>query len=267
MTDATEPSAAKRGLPRLGDHFTRMSQSDTTPPWLVLAAMVLVVGSASVVGAVLVAETIDELTDGDSMDDADERIAAWVNDLRHPLLTHAFRAVTILGDPLLVATIVIATCIALIRRHHVALAVGFVLATAGTGLTTRLIKHLIERDRPPELAHLVDAGGYAFPSGHSAQAVACYGALAIIVAVTSGKRNVQTGAMIGAATIALAVGASRLYLGVHWPADVLVGWLVGIGWLTLLTMAGWSLRSINRPAGWWAPPRPQGPKPVDVRQD
>lgn len=270
MTDAAEPSPAKRSLARLGDQFTRISQQGTTPPWLILAAVALVVGMAIVAGGVVVAEALDELTDTDSMDDGDERIVAWVNDLRRPLLTDAFRAVTVLGDGLLVMVIVIAACIALSARHHLALAVGLVIATAGTGLTTRFAKHLFERDRPPELAYLVDVGGHAFPSGHSAQAAACYGALAVIAAVTSEKRIVQIGAMIGAAAIAIAVGASRVYLGVHWPSDVLAGWLVGLGWVTLLTVAGWNLRSINRPAGWWALPRPPVPAPAsatDARHD
>jgi undecaprenyl-diphosphatase len=80
----------------------------------------------------------------------------------------------------------------------------------------------------------VTAHGLAFPSGHSAQAVALYGALAWLAWELGRPRRTRIWACCAAAGIAFAVGLTRVYLGVHWPTDVVGGWLLGIGWLALL---------------------------------
>ncbi|MDQ6712016.1 MAG: phosphatase PAP2 family protein, partial [Candidatus Dormibacteraeota bacterium] len=75
--------------------------------------------------------------------------------------------------------------------------------------------------------------GWAFPSGHATQSIAFYGMLAIVL-ITWYAPNRRLALGIGAALITLVVGASRLYLGVHWLTDVLGGYALGLAWLSLV---------------------------------
>lgn len=114
-------------------------------------------------------------------------------------------------------------------------AVTLALAVAATQLTVPLIKVLIERPRPPGSDALAEAHGYSFPSGHAATAVALYALLALLCAAAC-RGRVRGAIALAGAGIALAVGLSRLYLGVHYPTDVVAGWLIG-GALALLSWA------------------------------
>ncbi len=125
------------------------------------------------------------------------------------------------------------------------------LSSAGAAVLVAVAKHLVGRARPPVVEHLVTAHGLAFPSGHAAQSVACYGAVAWLAWELGGTRRVRAVAAIAAATLALAVGFSRVYLGVHWPSDVLSGWLLGIGWLAALVGG---LHAVSAGAAHWHPP-------------
>ena len=88
------------------------------------------------------------------------------------------------------------------------------------------MKVIVERARPDGAEALATAGGYAFPSGHSATAVALYGALALIVA-RHGDARARRAAIAAAVALSVLVGVTRVYLGVHYPTDVLAGWLLG----------------------------------------
>lgn len=101
---------------------------------------------------------------------------------------------------------------------------------AGQG--TRLgISRAVGRARPAANLHLVQATGYAFPSGHTTTATIGYGLIALLVLVLIPHR--KTLVISVAVALAAAVGLSRVYLGVHWPTDVMGGWTLGTSWLGL----------------------------------
>jgi undecaprenyl-diphosphatase len=131
------------------------------------------------------------------------------------------------------------------------------IVLAGTGATVQAVKGLVLRARPgAELAYYVEASS-AFPSGHSATAVALYGFLAYALARDAANPTRRAGAALAALAVVLAVGLSRMYLGVHFLSDVLGGYLVGLLWL----VAGVSLAELlrARSPGTAAPPRPPVP--------
>jgi len=109
---------------------------------------------------------------------------------------------------------------------------GVVAAGAGSGIGVRLaLSELVHRARPPLSDWATVAGGYAYPSGHTGTATLSAGVLAWAV-----SRHLQPGpARVAVWAVAVgyagAVGWSRVWLGVHWPSDVLAGWLLGAGWL------------------------------------
>jgi undecaprenyl-diphosphatase len=137
------------------------------------------------------------------------------------------------------------------RRRH--LLVPLLVALAGTQATVQAVKHLVRRPRPR--AELVAQGAeasFAFPSGASAIAVALYGFLAYALARDAATRAGRAGAALAALAVVLAVGLSRLYLGAHFPTDVLGGYLAGLLWLVVGVSLAELLRA--RSPGAAAPP-------------
>ncbi|CAB1210531.1 phosphatase PAP2 family protein [Acinetobacter bouvetii] len=104
------------------------------------------------------------------------------------------------------------------------------LGLIGSSATVWLLKYLISRPRPPEMYHLVNSYGASFPSAHSIYA-ATLGCLAIYLGQ---KHPKHTLICICAFIWLLLMGISRVYLGVHFPSDVLAGWSIGFIWITLL---------------------------------
>ena len=104
------------------------------------------------------------------------------------------------------------------------------LGLIGSIATVWLLKYIISRPRPPEMYHLVQSYGASFPSAHSAYAAAL-GCLAIYLSLKHPKRRLI---WFCAFIWLLIMGISRVYLGVHFPSDVLAGWSISFIWITLL---------------------------------
>jgi undecaprenyl-diphosphatase len=113
--------------------------------------------------------------------------------------------------------------------------VYLVLTTAGEGTMFVLITLAVHRNRPP-VTHLdISPPTSSFPSGHTAAAVCCYGAIAAVL-LWRYRQPVLRAAAVGVAVLLpLLVAASRLYRGMHFPTDVLASLLLGTTWLTATT--------------------------------
>lgn len=103
-------------------------------------------------------------------------------------------------------------------------------STAGAMLLSAGLKQLIDRARPDVVEHLVHVSTPSFPSGHALLSASIYLTLAVILGQQYPKPVLRRYLLVVAATLTLLVGFSRVYLGVHWPTDVLAGWLVGSLW-------------------------------------
>jgi membrane-associated phospholipid phosphatase len=199
------------------------------------AIVVLLAGAAMVVVAASVGFTalLDDVMEGNGITGADAAVQRFVLDHRSAWMNDVFRALTWLGSVAVVAPLVAVAVVVLVRRRERLLAFGVIVATVGTAVLVQVTKALVDRPRPPLVSRLVSAPGAAFPSGHSAQAVACYGALAWVLTRSTASRAVHIVAWSTAVAIAFLVGLSRVYLGVHWVSDVVSGWFVGAAWLTV----------------------------------
>lgn len=135
-------------------------------------------------------------------------------------------AVSALGgtETVLPATVVFAVALLALRLWHSALALA--LAVGLTQAAVALLKGIVERPRPAANEAVAEAGGFSFPSGHSATSAALFGVLALVAA-----RHLEGGARVAAAALGVAliaaIGVSRVLLGAHYPTDVLAGWLTG----------------------------------------
>jgi membrane-associated phospholipid phosphatase len=108
-----------------------------------------------------------------------------------------------------------------------------VLGSAGVLLLGPVLKVLVERPRPELREHVVAVDSWSYPSGHSLNSMAVLGLLTVLAIRErpGAARRVLLGAVGG--LLVLMVGFSRVYLGVHWPSDVLAGWLIGALWITV----------------------------------
>lgn len=187
-------------------------------------------------GGWLFGSILQDVIGRDDLARFDRPITNYLVDHRTAWLTTTMRATTTLGSTaVLIPTIaVVGLAIRRHRRTWEPLAV-LVITQLGAIALYDTVKVLVARPRPHVGALVATASGYAFPSGHATQAVAVWGTIALILmpaaSVTVGK--IALGA--GAAIIALLVGITRVYLGVHWTTDVLGGWALGALWLTAVT--------------------------------
>jgi undecaprenyl-diphosphatase len=148
-----------------------------------------------------------------------------------PALADAARVITMFGDGRVVTLFTAIGALFLIReRQHWPAVVIVVGPMIGKALT-ELQKYEINRMRPAEDPHLVVVHNLSFPSGHSANAMMTYVALALFLFGRTERRSTW---VAGAVALALLVGLSRVVLGVHWPSDVIGGWCYGLVWALLL---------------------------------
>jgi undecaprenyl-diphosphatase len=155
---------------------------------------------------------------------------AWVEEM--------MRDFTALGSTgvLTVMVLAIAGFLAMTRKGHAAL---FVLASVASGvLVSQATKWAYARPRPDLVPHGAEVFTASFPSGHSMMSAVVYLTLGALLARTQPDRAVKAYILVVAVLLTVLVGASRVYLGVHWPTDVLAGWTLGGLWalISLIVM-------------------------------
>ena len=122
------------------------------------------------------------------------------------------------------------------------------LAAISSGrLAVILLKDIFDRPRPELVDHLVQVQSLSFPSGHAANSAIVYLTMGILLTRVEEGRWVRAYIMISAIALTLAVGLSRLYLGVHWPSDVAAGWAFGAAWAIAWGIADFLVPGRERP--------------------
>jgi undecaprenyl-diphosphatase len=161
----------------------------------------------------------------DPADGADPIGPAW--------LEMMFSDITTLGGTtvLILITLLAIFYLVMDSKHHAAL---FVLVSIGGGqLLSMTLKNAVGRPRPDLVAHLVEVQTASFPSGHAMLSAVSYLTLGALLARVQPRLRLKAFLLAVAVLLTLLVGASRVYLGVHWPTDVLAGWCFGAGWALL----------------------------------
>jgi undecaprenyl-diphosphatase len=169
------------------------------------------------------------------------RLPGDPNSLIGPKWLHVAAAdVTALGS-VTVLTLIVAMAFALmlcLKRWSEALVV---LVGAGGGvLISQGLKQLFGRERPDLVYRAVEAANPSFPSGHAMLSAVVFLTLGALAARFAPRKRVKALALGAAVTLSLLVGASRIYLGVHWTSDVLAGWSLGAAWAMACWVAAWA---------------------------
>ncbi|MFE0013507.1 phosphatase PAP2 family protein [Mesorhizobium sp. NPDC059054] len=159
------------------------------------------------------------------------------NPIGSPRFEGAVRDITALGSAVVLTLITAATIVyfLLIKRWTTAL---FVLAAVGGGqILATLLKFGIDRPRPDLVSKLAVETSLSFPSGHAMLSAVTYLTLGTLAARFLPGHVTKIYVFVLAVLLTLMVGVSRLYLGVHWPSDVLAGWCAGFAWAMLCWLA------------------------------
>lgn len=119
----------------------------------------------------------------------------------------------------------------------------FVLASVGSGaLVGTLLKSLFLRARPDIVPHLVQVNSASFPSGHAMNSAVVYLTLAALLARSMADWRIRAYLLLVSVLLVVLIGFTRIYVGVHWPTDVLAGWAVGAAWAILCSLVAQTLQ-------------------------
>ncbi len=154
-------------------------------------------------------------------------IHAWAS---RPL-TLAMLGITQLGSPPVLILMSVLIVWALLRTGRPRAAILLVVAAIGGEALDAMLKLIFQRDRPEAFFGYAEPAGYSFPSGHAVASACFYGVLAAILTVRMKSPWRRVVIWTVAALLAGLVGLSRIYLGVHYPSDVIAGYAAGIVWV------------------------------------
>ncbi|MEJ7933897.1 phosphatase PAP2 family protein [Sphingobium sp. AN558] len=162
----------------------------------------------------------------------------------------AMRDITALGGVTILTLLTALTAAYLLASRKAGTALFLIAAIAGGAIVSSILKAGYARPRPELVPHLVEVHSTSFPSGHAMNSAITYLTLGVLLARSETDRRVRIFLMSVAIGLTLTIGMSRVYLGVHWPSDVVAGWCVGACWAALCSLAARALqrsRTIEQP--------------------
>ncbi len=164
----------------------------------------------------------------------DQAVFAWLQQGRQDWLDVAMTAITEFGGARIAVAIGIAVFGWLAWRRAWAAAIYWTIALIGARACVLVLKYGLARGRPASIYGGVES--FSFPSGHATSSMVTYGFLAFLLCVRQPWR-VRIPVLAVTATVVVAIGLSRLYLGMHWLSDVVAGYALGMAWIVMLATA------------------------------
>ncbi|MFC5448597.1 phosphatase PAP2 family protein [Paenibacillus aestuarii] len=167
------------------------------------------------------------------MAEFDSRIIVSIQSLESPGLTDVMKFFTFIGSTQIV-TVISICCFFLLYYflHHRIELIFFLIIIAGTGALNLMLKLIFQRERP-SLHRLIEATGFSFPSGHSMEAFSLYASIAFLLWRHLATRPRRTAVILICIGMILMIGISRIYLGVHYPSDVIGAYFASGFWFAL----------------------------------
>lgn len=167
-----------------------------------------------------------EVSDGNTLL-YDRMILDFIYQYSSPSLDRLFLFVTSLGSTVMVTAVSAAIAGYLLHKKMVRQAMIMIIGVGGAGFITRSLKLLFERARPDLWTQIITETSYSFPSGHAMGS----SALAFCVVAILWRTKWRTVAIVISGIYVFIIGLSRLYLGVHYPSDILAAWLIALVWV------------------------------------
>ena len=207
----------------------RQSKSE----FLLLAIVFFFLGSF-----VIVSSEVREAMSGEKelITEIDRFLLETCLQLRRPWSNAIAVDITALGSTTILTLL---TCIVILfstLRRRFDFAAHMFLAVTGAGIFSLVLKNFFGRERPTLIEKIVQVKGHSYPSGHSLGAAAVYITIAILACTLVSSRSLKIAIVSVAGTLVTMIGLSRIYLGVHFPTDVLAGLLLGTSWALLIAV-------------------------------
>lgn len=205
--------------------------------------------AAIAVGAVWAfIELADELREGE-LAAIDERLLHLLREPGNPAepigpraLEVAVRDITALGSVAVLTLFVALAVIVLWMERQRRAASWLAIASLGASVLNVLLKSVFARERPALLDSELLPGSFSFPSGHAFLSAAIYLTAGALLTQVIAKPATRAIVLAAAVLVTVLIGLSRVYLGVHYPSDVLAGWTLGLCWAALCWAVFWNLR-------------------------
>ena len=214
--------------------------------------------SAISLGTWVFVEVADEVGEGDT-ESLDRKLLLSLRtpgDLSDPVgpawLEEVGRDLTALGGVagLCLLTIAVVGHLLLARKPRAAMFI--IVSVTGALMLSLVLKHAFERPRPDLVPHMSEVLTSSFPSGHSMLSAAVYLTLGALLARLQASLVLKAYVLLWALFLAFLVGVSRVYVGVHWPTDVLAGWAAGASWAAVCWLLARALQrrgEVEAPSG------------------
>lgn len=183
----------------------------------------------------------DEMRDGDTTR-FDDSIRAFVHTFASPVLTEIMKFASFLGSTLFLVLFGIVVFGMFYYQKHRRAALLFAISSIGAAILLVSLKLVYRRTRPEPFFDTILPASFSFPSGHSLASFCFYLALAAIITMRIENKRFRILIWIFSAALVLLIGISRIYLGVHYPSDVVAGFIVGFIWVITIAVADRLLR-------------------------
>jgi undecaprenyl-diphosphatase len=204
-----------------GGFFTALAAFFTVGFLLALAAVAMFAALASAVGVGFT----------QSMDEA---VLHWFAAHRSPLLDKIMLEVSTLGTGIVLTMIVLVASVFLWQTQHKWSVYVLLIGTIGGRFVNTFLKEFFNRPRPTIVEWATTVHTTSFPSGHAMTSLVTYGSVAYLVGRLEPSARLERITWIIATAIVIAIGFSRMYLGVHYPSDVIAGFIAGLAWLAFV---------------------------------
>ena len=155
----------------------------------------------------------------------DDSIRFYIYGHRSAALNKVVIAITYSGNWQAVTLIVLSLLISNKTRRSIGIPLA--ITSVSSTLIYKGVKHIFERPRPDLIYRIIEQGGFSFPSGHSMNSLVCYGMLIYLVRRHCKNENIKNAITIIFGALIPLIAISRIYVGVHYPTDILGGWCVG----------------------------------------
>ncbi|PFH88440.1 phosphatase PAP2 family protein [Bacillus sp. AFS088145] len=162
----------------------------------------------------------------------DSTVINFIQGLESPVITSLMKIITFLGSSVFIILLSISILYFLYKvLNHRSELILFIAALIGSNILCVLLKLFFHRARP-DLHRLIEISGYSFPSGHATNAMTVYGILTFILWRNISTKSGRSLLIITSLIMILLIGISRIYLGVHFPSDVIAGYFTGGFWIS-----------------------------------
>jgi len=196
----------------------------------------LVVGLVFAAGALIFfARLADEMLELDA-EQFDDWVRSGIHQFGSPSVTFAMRVVTVFGGPVVLLTLSLVVGLGFFVKKKYRAIILLVAMMAGSSLLNEVLKLSFHRTRPLPFFDTEAPNSFSFPSGHALMSFCFYSTLAALISARSNSRTVRIIVWAVAALLIAAVGVSRIYLGVHYPSDVVAGYAAAFIWVMFIVI-------------------------------